>query len=415
MEWEIAQKLGLATGLGLLVGIQREWTKPHVAGVRTFTLLTVLGTVVGIFSENAGNWLIVATLLAVALMLVVGNFVKYVDEEDTDPGLTTQTAALVMYLVGVGIALDYRLLSIMVGGGTAVLLHWKERLHRFVQRLGKADLKAIIQLVLIALVILPILPNESYDPYEVLNPFEIWMMVCLIVGISLGGYIASKFLGARTGALVGGVLGGLISSTATSVSYARRTRQSPSQASLAAVVIMMASTIVFGRVLVEIAIVTPEIWMQIVWPLIAMMGWMLLITVTFFFTRGKQQADVAPQDEDPSEIRAAIVFGVLYAAVLFAVAAVKENFGTEALYAVATLSGLTDMDAITLSTAQMVKKDNLEVGVGWRMILVGAMSNLLFKGLAVGFLGARGLLWRIALLFTLSLAGGIVILILWPA
>jgi uncharacterized membrane protein (DUF4010 family) len=412
MDLITIQKLGIAVGLGLIVGFQREWTAPHVAGLRTFALITVFGAVIGLLADEAGGWLMSAGLVVVAAMIIVGNLVKFA-EVDKEPGLTTQAAAFVMYLVGLAIGLDHTTLGVMVGGGTAVLLHWKKPLHAVVERIGEADIRGIIQLVLIALVILPILPNESYGPYGVLNPFEIWMIVVLIVGISLLGFISYKFVGAKAGSLLGGVLGGLISSTATTVSYAHRARRNPEVANVATLVIMIASTMVFGRVIFEIAVVAPNILADIVPPLVVMMIWMALISIGLYFFSNSDSESV-PMEEDPSELKAAIVFGVLYAAVLFAVAAVKEHFGNEALYAVAALSGLTDMDAITLSTAQMINKDRLDVDTGWRMILIGALSNLVFKAGAVAVLGHRNLLIRVSIAFGIALLGGILLLIFWP-
>jgi uncharacterized membrane protein (DUF4010 family) len=293
------------------------------------------------------------------------------------------------------------------------LLQWKQPLHSFVGRFSEADIRAIFQLVLIALVILPVLPNRSYGPYGVLNPFEIWLMVVLIVGISVGGYIAYKFLGARAGTLLGAVLGGLISSTAATVSYSRRSRHAPETATMATFVIMIASTIVFGRVVFEIAVVAPEILSQVVPPLAVMMVTMGAIAAALYWMRRGEAAEI-PIDEDPSQLKAAIVFGLLYAAVLFAVAAVKEHFDDRGLYIVAALSGLTDMDAITLSTAQLIKRNDLSVDTGWRMILIGALSNLVFKCGAVAMLGHRKLLLRVSLAFGISLAVGVLLLICWP-
>ncbi len=412
VDLEVAQRLVVALGLGLLVGFQREWTAPHVAGIRTFALITLLGAVLALLQDEVGAWLIVAGLVAVAAMLVVGYVIKFSGARD-EPGLTTQLAAVVMYTAGVSVGLGRIDLGVILGGSTAVLLHWKAPIHTFVQRMGESDVRAIIQLVLIALVILPVLPNESYDRYGVVNPFEIWLMVVLIVGISLGGYIAYKFLGARAGTLLSGLLGGMISSTATTVGYARRSRQAPAASRMAAVVIVVASTVVFLRVAVEVAVVAPEILGDILPPLAAMMFLMVLISAGLYFT-SRQEMDRGHLDEQPSELMAAIVFGLLYAAVLFSVAAVKEHFGDEALYVVAALSGLTDMDAITLSTAQLIKTGTLATETGWRMMLVGALANLVFKAGAVALLGHRQLLGRIATAFGLALAGGVLILIYWP-
>ena len=413
MDWLVAQQLALSLGLGLLVGLQREWAASHVAGIRTFALITVLGTLMGRFVDPMGVWMVAAGLLALAAMMVVANLTK-ISQSDRPSGLTTQVSALIMYMVGVAIALDENILAVIVSGLVAVLLHWKEPLHGFVERIGEKDIRAIIQLALIGLIILPLLPNETYGPYHVINPYEIWLMVVLICGISLGSFMAYKYLGPRSGAVLGAILGGLISSTATTVSYSRRSKKVPQAAGLASVVIMIASTIVFGRVVFEIALVGPKILPKLAPPLLVMMGWMILVSAALYLFTNKEQKQEHLED-DPSDLKAALAFGVLYGVVLFAVAAVREqHLGDEALYAVAALSGLTDMDAITLSTVQLIKADRLTVDTGWRMILVGAMSNLMFKACAVAVLGNRQLFGRIFLVFAISMAGGAALLVYWP-
>jgi uncharacterized membrane protein (DUF4010 family) len=318
-----------------------------------------------------------------------------------------------MYGVGAALALGEMVPAVMVGGGVAVLLHWKKPLHALVERFGKKDLRAIIQLTLIALVILPILPNKTYGPYDVLNPFALGLMVVLIVGISVGSYIAYKFLGPRAGTLLGGVLGGLISSTATTVSYARRSRRAPDSAPAAALVILIASAIVFLRVGGEVAIVAPNVLWRILPPLAVMAALMIALSAALYLPARRQPPRLSLA-EDPSQLRAAVVFGLLYAGILFAVAAVKVHFGSGGLYVVAGLSGLTDVDAITLSTAQLIRAQRLPADTGWRMILLAGMSNIVFKGAAVAVLGGRALRRRVAILFGISLAGGALILLLWP-
>jgi uncharacterized membrane protein (DUF4010 family) len=238
-------------------------------------------------------------------------------------------------------------------------------------------------------------------------------MVVLIVGISLVSYIAWRLFGARVGTLLGGALGGLISSTAATVGYARRTRHSPGDASGAAVMILIASTVVFARVLFEVSVVARAWLVPLGAPIFAMLAVMAAIaTVTWLRTRSA--LSVQDEAEPPSDLRAAILFGLLYAAVLVAVAFAREHAGTGGLYAVAALSGLTDIDAITLSTAQLVRAGRIEVETGWRLILVGAMANLVFKGAAVAALGHARLTRRVAALFAIALAGGALILIAWP-
>ncbi|MDH3457725.1 MAG: MgtC/SapB family protein [Gemmatimonadota bacterium] len=405
--------LAVALGLGLLVGLQREWASSAIAGIRTFPLITVFGTICGALAVSYGGWLLGAGLLAIAALIVMGNVAK-LKRGDADPGMTTEVAILLMFGVGVALSAGYTIEAVVTGGGVAVLLHWKRPLHDLVGRIGQADVQAIFRLALIALVVLPLLPNRAYGPYEVLNPFTIWLMVVLIVGISMGAYVAYKLLGRRSGALVAGIMGGLISSTATTVSLARRSRTAATETRAAAVVILIASTIVFVRVLFELTVVIPDQLTATAPPLVAMMLVMIVVSGGLYWT-SRATFEAEPEDQEPpSELGAAIVFGLLYAAVLLGVAAAKANFGQPAMYVVAGLSGLTDMDAITLSTAQLIRSDDLDTETGWRLILVGAMANLVFKAGVVVALGHAQLIRRIATVFGVALAAGVALLVMWP-
>lgn len=396
----------------MLVGLQRQWKESEIAGIRTFPLITLLGTVAVLVDGGSAGWSTAAGLPALAALLIVANLAKLKDGQ-SDPGLTTEAAALLMYVVGAALAADFRAPAIAVAGVAAVLLHWKKRMHEFVRGFGEKDVRAVMHLVLIALVILPALPNETYGPYDVLNPYKIWLMVVLIVGISLAAYVAYKLLGPRVGAILGGVLGGLISSTATTVSYARQSKASADVSAIAAVVIMIASAIANIRVLAEIAVVAPGLLPFVVAPLVILTVVMLLLAGIMFLWKGKTPTST-PSHDNPTQLKAAIVFGAMYALVLFFVAAAKDLFGEQALYVVAVISGLTDLDAITLSTAKLFNDERVAAGAAWRIVLVAAMSNLVFKAAAVALLGSNRLKLLIAVLFGMSLAVGAAILLLWP-
>lgn len=403
----------IALGLGLLVGMQREWKASSIAGIRTFPLITLLGAVLAILAEPFGGWVVAAGLVGVAAMLFIGNIAR-MGQGEPNPGLTTEMAALVMFSVGAALVAGLTELAVIIGGVVAVLLHWKEPLHTFVRRIGERDIRAVIQLVLIALVILPALPNQAYDPYEVLNPFKIWLMVVLIVGISLVAYVIYRMLGARTGAIVGGILGGFISSTATTVSYARNTREHAALAPLAALVILIASTIVNVRILIEIGIVAPQLLPVAAPPMGVMLGLMTILCLLMVLRVGRREAENLTYGS-PTQLRAALIFGALYAIVIFAVAAAKEHFGTRGIYILAGISGLTDVDAITLSTAELFNAGQVTAETAWRVILLASMSNLVFKAAAAGILGNLRLLVWVAILFGISLAGGGLLLAFWPA
>lgn len=409
---DIIQQLGIALGLGLLVGLQRERTDSRLAGFRTFPLITLLGALCALLAREFGGWVLGGGLAGLALVIVVGNLppVKAAEEP---PGVTTETTMLVMFAVGACLVSGLTAVAVAVTGVVAVLLHLKPEMHAFAARIGREDFKAIMQFVLVSLVILPVLPNRAFGPYLVLNPFKIWLMVVLIVGISLGGYILYKFFGPRVGAWAGGLLGGLVSSTATTVSYARRCRQNPATAGLAAFVVLGASAIVFLRVLLLIGATAPPFLPAAAGPM-ALMFLTIAAAAWLQWSRNEDAPPPLPEQGNPSELKTGLWFAALYSLVLLAVAAGRDWLGNEGLYAVAMLSGLTDMDAITLSMTQLVHEGKLPEGTGWRCILAASMSNLVFKAGTVAVLGHRALLGRVAWSFAAAFAVGILLLVFWP-
>lgn len=404
--------LGLALGLGLLVGLQRERTEARLAGFRTFPLVTVLGTLCALLAESFGGWVLGLGLLAVALTLLSANLML-ARADKADPGMTTEVALLVMFATGAYIPGGSSGVAIVIGGSVAVLLHLKPQMHAIAGRIGEEDFKAIMQFVLITLVILPVLPNKTFGPFQVLNPYKIWLMVVLIVGISLGGYVVHKIFGERAGSLAAGVLGGLISSTATTVSYARRVRENPASATLGAIVIISASAVVFVRVLVLMGVTAPPLLWRGLGPFLTLLSLLCLVSFVYWWlNRGEKAA--ASRHGNPSELKSAIFFAFLYAVILLAIAAGKQYFGQEGLWAVAIVSGLTDMDAITLSVAQLVQDGQLAADTGWRLVMAAALSNLVFKAGIVAVSGIAALLKRIAVLFAIAFAAGLAILVWWP-
>ena len=405
--------LGIALGLGFLIGLQRQWSKNRIGGIRTFPLIAVFGALCGLLGHDLENLWIVATGLIIVGTLFAVAYLRQT-ETDNDLGATTEMAGVLMFIIGAMVPLGYHAIAVVSTGVVAVLLHWKEPLHRTVERIGADDFRAIVRLVLIGMVILPVLPDESYGPFHVLNPFRIWLIVVLIVGISMAAYIVQRFLGERVSTPLAGILGGFISSTATTVSYARRAKENSQLSDAAAVVIMIASTVVFARVLIEISVVAPTLLGRVAPPLVAMMILMAVISGVAYL-RSRLTLQQPAHDGPPKDLAAAVIFGLLYAGVLIAVAAAKEYLGSSGLYIVAAISGLTDMDAITVSSAQFMKDGLIPVETGWRLILVGAIANLCFKAAVVAVLGSAALLRWIAVMFGLSVLGGAAILLLWPA
>ncbi|MCX2739766.1 MgtC/SapB family protein [Pontibacter anaerobius] len=413
MELELFETLGISLGLGLLVGLQRQHDQSQLAGIRTFPLITLFGTISGFLAQDFGGWIIAMGILSLAILVAVANFMRS-RAPHVDIGLTTEAAALLMYVVGAYLVLGQVTVAVAVGAVVAVLLHLKETLHRIVAKIGQNDLRAIMQFVVISLVVLPVLPDRTYGPYGVLNPHNIWLMVVLIVGIGLLGYFAYKIFGQKSGTVLGGILGGLISSTATTVSYARRTKDHGKASSmLAALVIFIASAVSVVRIITEVAVVAPSTLPTVAPPLAALLLLMLVLGGILYFFKGSAK-DSMPEQANPAHLKTALIFGAIYAAVILATAFAKDQLGSSGLYIVAVISGLTDVDAITLSTSRLMQVGSMEPANGWRLILVAALSNLAFKAGLVGVLGSRSVFMKVALLFGIVLAGGLLVLWLWP-
>jgi uncharacterized membrane protein (DUF4010 family) len=402
----------IALGIGLLVGLQKERMASPLAGLRTFALVSLLGALTALLGGQMGAWLIIAGLLAVTALMIMGN-VMMMRQADADPGQATEAAVVLTFLVGALVVVGPREVAIALGATVAMLLHLREELKHWVARLSDDDVRAIMQFVVISLIVLPVLPDRTYGPYDVLNPRQIWLMVVLIVGLNLAGYAAFRVLGRRVGTTLAGVLGGVISSTATTMSYARLTRRSPDHTGAAITIVWIASGVVFVRILIEISAVAPGFLPVAAGPMAIMLGFFAVAAVLAVrTTTGKAESPLDPGN--PSELKPAVLFGALYALVLFVIAAAQDVLGNVGLFAAAAFSGLTDIDAITLSTSQLVATDVVDEQTGWRLILVAALSNMLFKLGLASALGTPAMAKRLAALFTLAVVVGGGLIVFWP-
>jgi uncharacterized membrane protein (DUF4010 family) len=378
--------------IGLLIGLERERRRSAKAGLRTFALVALLGTISGMLAEKTGSgWILAAGLLAVGAMIIAA----YLNQPDDagDPGTTSVVALLVCYCLGAAVWYGYGTLAVMMAIATTVLLYFKAELHGLSHRLTPKDIISILQFAVLSFVILPILPDRSFGPYEAFNPHQAWLMVVLISGVSLAGYAALRLAGPQHGAPMMGLLGGLVSSTATTVVFSRHARAHAALVRAAMVVIMIASLMVLARLTVIAAVVAPAI----LEPLAKVFsgGLILGLAVTAFGWRRLETQGELPMPEvrNPTEIRTALGFGALYAIVLLCAAWLSDVAGPRGMYAVALASGLTDVDAITLSSLRLFSLDKLTAGQAVTSIALAVLSNLVFKaGLVVtlgGWLLAR--------------------------
>jgi uncharacterized membrane protein (DUF4010 family) len=381
--------------IGLLIGLERERNPSAKAGLRTFTLVAVFGTLIAMLASQSGSsWLLGAGLLAVAAMII--SVYMNTPTENNDPGTTTVAALLVCYSLGALVWYGMTELAIMLAIATTTLLYFKPELQGWSQRLTRRDLVSILQFSVLSFVILPILPDNSYGPYNAFNPHNAWMMVVLISGLSLAGYVALHWTGHRYGAPLLGVFGGLASSTATTMVYARHSKTSENMVRLSAVVILIASQVVLIRLAVVSAVVSPGVIGKLLPP----MGLGLLFGLVFTLLGWRRLHTSSelpmPQTANPTEIHAALGFGLLYVIVLLCSAWLSDIAGSSGLYIVAMISGLTDVDAITLSSLRLFSLDKLSGNQAVAAIAIAFISNMLFKFGMLFFIGGRALAKHVA-------------------
>ena len=398
--------------IGLLIGLERERSPAAKAGLRTFALVALFGAVAAMLSEKTGSpWLLTGGLLVIGLMMIAAYWRE--QEETADPGTTTVAAIVLCYGLGAMIWHGYSTLAVMLAIATTVLLYFKTELHGITQNLSRRDLTSMLQFAVLTFIILPVLPNSNFGPYDAFNPHHIWLMVVLISGVSLAGYVALRFAGPRHGPTLVGLIGGLASSTATTLIYARRSRGDEALGQMAVVVILLANLVVLLRLSVLGAVVSPTILPQ----LLPVLGSGLVLglgaAAYWWHKLSQQSAVLMPEVGNPTEMRAAVGFGLLYAVVLFFAAWLSDIAGNGGLYVVALVSGLTDVDAITLSSLRLFELGKLQATEAVAAIALGIMSNIGFKLGLVFFIGGPLLAKRCAVGMIATAAGIGGALLLW--
>jgi uncharacterized membrane protein (DUF4010 family) len=405
--------LGLALGVGLLIGLERQWAKNTPIGLRSFALIGVSGGLAALLAEPWGGWLVAAGLLAMSALIAIHQVRHPLPEAGDATGTTTILAALAVYLIGAACVAGYQTEGVVMAGIVTLLLHAKEPMHDLVRRIGPEEFSAIIRFVLITLVVLPVLPNKTLGPFGVVNPFQVWLLAVLIVGLNLIGYVTFRLLGADSGAIIGGLVGGAISSTATTVSYAGMTRRNPDLAATAALIILLAATVVYVRIGVVLLALAPSLFRQAFAPM-GIFALIMLAASAAVFPRAHRNPVALPRHGNPARLRVALVFAALFMVISVAVAAAREHLGNDAIYGLAFLSGLTNVDAMTVSSAQLFRRGTLEGDLAWRAIFLATLANLVFKVGAVWVLGDRRLRTYLLITGAFTLSAGTAILLLWP-
>lgn len=410
---EMIWKLGTALGIGLLIGIERGWhgrredEGDRVAGIRTFSLSGLMGGIWAILIPHAGEWVLGAAFLAFTGLIIASYIFEQKALEHKDIGITTEVSLLLTFGLGAWAALDFQIEALATAVVVMTILSVKPVLHKWLQKIEVEVIYAGIKLLIISVILLPLLPNKGYGPWDTLNPYWIWWMVVLISGLSFLGYLLVKYIGQDKGTLLTSIIGGLASSTAVTVSLARfADQQNISMSKLFAAGVLIASSVMFGRVYVEVAVVNSSLLHPLWIPLTVMLS----LTFACVFWLWKMSSEPSQTEENPAlnlgnplQLGTALKFGALLAVILVLATALEEWFGDRGIYLLALFSGLMDVDAITVSFSKMAEADITSV-VAIRGIILAVISNTLVKaGLFIfmaGWKKSLDLLWMILIIST---------------
>jgi len=383
----------MAMLLGLLIGLEREHSRQEdetlVAGIRTFPLIALMGFLSGLAARNGYEWVPAIALLAVAAVAVAGYWVK---AQGPHKGATTEFVVILTFILGGFTAFgNYFVPAATFAVLTTLLLSVKAPLHRVAENIQKGEINAILKFCVITVIVLPLLPNRAFGPYAVLNPRVIWWMVVLISGVSMVGYLLMRIWGARQGIAVTGLLGGLVSSTATTLGLSQKSREAEgSSARYFALGIVIASTIMFFRVFVLTMVIDLPLARTLVLPLVLPI--LVGVGAGLHLWKKKGAATGARLDvKNPMELGGAIQFALLFAVVLFVARAAQARWGTAGVYVASVLAGMTDVDAITISSARLARDQILANSAATASILLASAMNTLVKGGMAAVIGGKSL------------------------
>lgn len=407
--WGIAAALAI----GFLLGLERGWRRrddpegSRMAGLRTFALFGLVGGVLGLFGREGFEWVLALGVLACGGLLAVG-FLRDERHHD-DASITTVAAAFLTVLLGALAVWGYPALAFSAAVVAALLLNLKPTLHGFLQRLSAEEVRATIRFLLISAVVLPLLPNQGYGPYQAVNPYVIWWMVVLISGLSFAGYIAVRLFGEKRGLYMTAAFGALVSSTAITIAFSREAKLRSGSAEVLSSAILLASTIMILRVIVVAVVISPSLFQHLTIVLLPMtvVGFVAVL-VNNRGVRGPRSPD--HKLENPFDLSVALVFAAALALVLLGSHYLEAEFGSKGLLALAWTTGLMDVDAMTISASQMVKQ-GLGAEVAVTAILCAAIANSITKFTLALLIARNAMPMRFFLGFIAMIGAGIAVFI----
>lgn len=414
-EQQVIIQLAVALLLGALTGLQRGWAAreqksgERVAGMRTYALVGLLGGIATLLSLKVTAWVLPSTLLAVCIAAVIAYRARMLQMGNYS--ITGIIGLLLTFSFGaLAVAVDITIAA-TAAVITTIILDNKNEIHSALNRLQEHELDAALKLLLISVVMLPLLPNEDMGLGGMLNPYKIWWMVVLIASISFAGYFAMRVGGTEKGILFTSLFAGLASSTALTLHFSRLARQTPQISALLSSGILLACGTMYLRILLYCAMITPTLLGYLVAPLLVMTLVLYFPALLIWRTyRNGTRVEQPTLNNNPLDLKSALLLGALLTVILLLASVLQQWLGNAGIYVLAAVSGITDVDAITLSLARMSQS-----GLESRTVLIGiiiasSVNNLMKAGMAVS-IGGRAMLLRVALPIVLSLLTGLAVML----
>jgi uncharacterized membrane protein (DUF4010 family) len=412
-DLESFKLLGIALVLGLLIGLERGWRERErregmrIAGLRTYGLISFLGGLSAMLAKQSSPLLLGFVFIALALILLVAYSKNR--EKFEDVGITSMIASLLAFILGALVVFGHAVLAASSAVVITLLLGFKPLLHGWVSKLDRQELEATLKLLLISVVMLPVLPDQGFGPWQMINPYHVWWMVVLIAGISYLGYFAIRIAGDRHGPVVTGAFGGLVSSTAVTINLARIAKNEDTMSNALAAGILTACATMFARTLLLASIMNTELFRQLLVSLSAMSGFTYLSALLLWLrTKAKQGNSGDMPLENPFQLGMALKFGVFLSLIMLLSKVLQTQFGNAGAYVLASISGVADVDPITLSMAQL-SKQGLDITVAAQAVFIAVAVNSGFKSLMSWVIGGYAIGFRVGGTLIVSILIGLLL------
>ncbi len=401
--------LAIALALGLLIGIQRGWvyrrreSGQRIAGIRTYTLVGLLGGVAAILGREFGELVIVMFLLALTAVISTAYYRSL--EQFKDLSITGIVGTLLTFAFGIMAGVGMWALAACCAVITALILDNKHDIHGLLLKLQERELDAGLKLLLASVVMLSVLPNEGFGPWNAFNPYEIWWMVVLIASISFVGYFAVRIGGTSRGLLFTSLFAGLSSSTALTLHYAKLSRDNPTISSLLGCGILIACGTMFPRMLLVCMLINPELARMLFLPVIVMTLLTYIPAVWMWWTFRQPVDDHIELKQNPLELSSALFFAALLLVIILLSNLLRDWFGSAGVYVLAMISGITDVDAINLTLSRQAGDSLPLQGAGFG-IMIATVTNSIVKGMMAMGISGRNLAWRVLLPISIAVLSG---------